>query len=138
MRLEVTRKSGLAIRALEVLAGESRRLKGQELAAQVESTAGFVSQVLTPLVRAGWVTSDPGPSGGYALTVELTDISVLAVIEAVEGPTPLDRCVLADKACDAAHRCALHTSWTRARTLLINELDHLSVRDAIVVTDAPI
>lgn len=133
MRLEITRKSDLAVRSLRVLAESSSRMKGPELAERVGSTAGFVSQVLTPLVRAGWVRSEPGPSGGYALNVGLEAVSVLAVIEAVEGPTDSGRCVLADRPCDESGTCALHVPWMRARRQLLDELDAVTVADASIV-----
>jgi Rrf2 family protein len=127
MRLEVTRKSDLAVRSLHVLATVPGRVKGPDLAAAVGSTPGFVSQVLTPLVRAGWVRSDPGPSGGYSLAADLDDVSVLEVVEAVEGPTDSGRCVLADRPCDDASPCALHGPWLRARSHLLAHLDAVSV-----------
>lgn len=102
-------------------------MKGPELAAAVGSTSGFVSQVVTPLVRAGWVRSDPGPSGGYSLLVDLTEVSILDVIEAVEGPTDNGRCVLADRPCDDGGSCALHIPWVEARAKLLTELDGVSV-----------
>ena len=134
MRLEVTRKSDLAVRSLQALAMTSGRVKGPELAAIVGSTSGFVSQVLTPLVRAGWVRSDPGPSGGYSLTADLDDVSVLAVIETIEGPTDSGRCVLADRPCDEGGTCALHVPWLLARSQLRAQLDAVSVAEASAVT----
>lgn len=137
MRLEVTRKSDLAVRALRVLDDRGTRLKGPALAEALGSTAGFLSQVLTPLVRAGWVRSDPGPSGGYSLSVDLSEVSVLAVVEAIEGPTDTGRCVLVDRPCDETGTCALHTAWLRARSRLLRELDATSVAEASVVGVAP-
>jgi Rrf2 family protein len=136
MRLEVTRKSDLAVRALRVLAQASGRVKGPVLAEAVGSTSGFVPQVMNPLVRQGWVRSDPGPSGGYSLMVGLESVSVLAVIEAIEGPTDSGRCVLADRPCNEAGACALHVPWLRARAQLLRELDATSVADASAVAGA--
>jgi Rrf2 family iron-sulfur cluster assembly transcriptional regulator len=133
MRLEVTRKSDLAVRSLQALAVSPERVKGPALAAMVGSTPGFVSQVLTPLVRVGWVRSDPGPSGGYSLTADLDEVSVLAVIETIEGPTDSGRCVLADRSCDEGGTCALHVPWVRARAQLLTQLDATSVADASAV-----
>lgn len=137
MRLEVTRKSDLAVRSLRVLSESAKRMKGPELAAAVGSTSGFVSQVLTPLVRAGWVRSDPGPTGGYSLTASIDEISVLAVIETIEGPTDSGLCVLADGPCDENDTCALHVPWLRARTQLLAQLDATTVADAEVGTAEP-
>ena len=130
MRLEVTRKSDLAVRSLQALASATARVKGPELAATVGSTPGFVSQVLTPLVRAGWVRSDPGPAGGYSLVADLDAVTVLQVIEAVEGPTDTGRCVLADRPCSDDGPCALHHAWQRARAQLIDLLDSIPVASA--------
>lgn len=122
MRLEVTRKTDLAARALVALAGSDNRMKGAELADALGTTSGFVPQVLAPLVARGWVRSDPGPTGGYSLATELGSLSVLDVVEAVEGPTDTGRCVLADRPCGEDGPCALHHAWSRARTHLVNEL----------------
>ncbi len=134
MRLEVTRKSDLAVRALRALAQARGRVKGPALARSVGSTSGFVSQVLNPLVRQGWVRSDPGPTGGYTLVVELDSVSVLAVIEAIEGPTDSGRCVLADRTCNELGPCALHVPWSQARDHLLEELAGVSVTEASVTT----
>ncbi len=133
MRLEVTRKSDLAVRALRALDAHDERLKGPELAERVGSSAGFVSQVLAPLVRAGWVRSDPGPHGGYRLDTDLSALSILDVIEAVEGPTDAGRCVLADRPCNEHGQCALHVPWVRARDLLLKQLRSTSVAEASMV-----
>ena len=133
MRLEVTRRSDLAVRSLQALAASSERVKGPELAEIVGSTSGFVSQVMTPLVRVGWVRSDPGPSGGYSLTADLDDVSVLAVIETIEGPTDSGRCVLADRPCNERGTCALHVPWLLASAQLRAQLDATSVAAAAAV-----
>lgn len=131
MRLEVTRKSDLAVRVLRVLADHpGARMKSSQLADIVDSTAGFVPQVVTPLVDAGWVHSVSGPTGGYTLVADLADISILAVIEAIEGPTDSGRCVLANRPCSDEGSCALHVAWTRARAELLRELDAVSVAEA--------
>jgi DNA-binding IscR family transcriptional regulator len=50
------------------------------------------------------------------------EVSVLDVIEAVEGPTDTGRCVLADRPCAASGPCALHVPWSHARTQLLDQL----------------
>lgn len=122
MRLEITRRSDLATRALLALAAADARLKSAQLAEQIGTTAGFVPQVLAPLAARGWVRSDPGPTGGYRLAADLADVSVLDVIEAIEGPTDTGRCVLEDRSCGRGGPCALHQPWSTARGHLLAEL----------------
>ena len=129
MRLEITRRAELAVRAMAVLGDATERMKGPELATALGTTTGFVAQVVNPLVKAGWVRSEPGPTGGYAVQVPLGDLSVLEVIEAVDGATDAGRCVVADRPCAATHPCALHTAWGRARTELMKVLGATPLTD---------
>ena len=117
MRLELTRKTDLALRALRALDAASARLPGRELAAAVGTTTQFIAQVMGPMVRAALVTSRPGPAGGYALAPAAGTASVLDVIEAVEGPVEPSRCVLAGGPC-GTDICSLHFAWLAARTAL--------------------
>lgn len=127
MRLEITQKADLAVRAMVELHATPDRLKSADLAAALGTTAGFIPQVMSALVRAGWVRSVPGPTGGYEPVAGLDSLTVLAVVEAVDGPTDTGRCVVAERACDAAEPCAMHVAWGRARTELRSSLDSVSL-----------
>ncbi|MBN2113945.1 MAG: Rrf2 family transcriptional regulator [Acidimicrobiia bacterium] len=117
MRLELTRKTDLALRALRALAASPGRLAGPVLAEAVGTTVPFIAQVMSPMVRAGLVTSRPGPNGGYTLASGAEEASVLQVIEAVEGPIDPHRCVLAGGPC-GEDVCAVHDAWQVARAAL--------------------
>lgn len=130
MRLEVTRRTDLAIRALLSLERHTGRTKAGVLAEEIGTTPGFLSQVMGPLVQHGWVASDPGPLGGYSLLADLTAVSVLAVVEATEGPTDLGLCVLADRTCEAEGPCVMHRAWSTARAHMLKDLDSFTIADA--------
>ena len=97
-------------------------MRATALAEALDTTVGFVPQVVGPLVRAGWVHSSPGPTGGYECTTSLSAVNVLQVIEAVDGATDVGRCVVADRPCQAAAPCALHVAWGTARSQLMGVL----------------
>lgn len=122
MRLEVTRRSDIALRSLAALGMADHRLSAAELGRQVQATATFIPQAVGPLVVAGWVSSGPGRTGGYRLEVSLDDISIRDVIEAIEGPIETDRCVIARRPSATPDPCALHPAWTTARRHLIDQL----------------
>ena len=138
MRLTVTRKSDLAIRALRTLAARSEWVQGDQLAAAVGTTRGFLVQVMAPLVRARWVQSTPGPQGGYRLRTPSGAVTVLDLIEAIEGPLEATTCVLEpDRDCATAHPgtsrpCALHEPGLAARSALRAEL----ARRPVVTADS--
>ena len=129
MRLEITRKADLAARAMLLLARDGGRMKSADLAAALDTTAGFVPQILGPLVERGWIVSVPGPTGGYQATVAPERLSVLEVIEAVEGPTVTGRCIVVDRPCNQAGHCTLHHPWSRARAGLLEELSGTTLAD---------
>lgn len=118
MRLELTRKTDLALRAMQALHAEKARLPGRKLAALIGTTTPFVFQVISPLLDAGWVDSRPGPTGGYALAVDPTGLTLLDVVERIEGPIISDRCVMAGGPCSGAVVCSVHDAWIEARGAL--------------------
>lgn len=123
MRLELSTRTDLALRVLEELDRAGIRVKRPDLAAVVGTTPDFLARVIAPLVRAGWVVSEVGRSGGYQSAIGLHDISMLDVIEAVEGTPDDGRCVLRAGPCRSAENCALHDAWSKARRALMAELD---------------
>ena len=122
MRLEITRKTYLALRAIAFLGDAEGRVKGAELADAIETSTSFLAQVMTPLVREGWVTSEPGRTGGYMSAKAPEAISLLDLIEAVEGRTEDDMCALRGGLCSAVEKCAIHDAWVRARQGLMDDL----------------
>lgn len=122
MRLELSRKTDLAVRLLRLLAAAGERRNGADLAAALGTTTNFLPQVVAPLVRSGWVVSTSGPRGGYELIVAPERLSLGQVIEALEGPLIDGRCLLRPKACPGGEPCILHAPWERARAALLDEL----------------
>ena len=129
MRLEITQRAELAVRALVALENAPARLKSTDLADNLATTAGFVPQVMGPLVRVGWVRSIPGPTGGYELVRSLDTLSVLDVIEIIDGPTDTGRCVVAERMCEAREPCVLHVAWAVARAELRSSLAALQLSE---------
>jgi Rrf2 family iron-sulfur cluster assembly transcriptional regulator len=130
MRLEFMRKTDLALRALMSLEEAGTLVQAADLAETLRSTRQFVPQVMGPLVRAGWVTSVPGPRGGYHLNVDLGATTMLEVIELIEGPTDDGSCVLGGP-CRTEVGCVAHQAWSEARRALLDRLA------ATPVTSAP-
>ncbi len=129
MRLTVSKRSDLAIRAVRYLDTHEGRVSGSEIAEAVGTSVPFLSQVLTPLVAEHWIDSRTGPTGGYALMDAGRAMSLLELVEAIEGPVIDGHCVLEDSACDGTDPCALHTMWSGARSALMSSLAGVRVLD---------
>ena len=127
MRFTLQRKTELALRAIRLLAAHGDTMQGASLAGAIGTTPNFLTQVMSPLIEAGWVTSGRGPTGGYSLAKPAGEITMLALIEASEGPLPTDKCVLEDGPCCDLVPCALHDSWQQAQRALLTELRKMPV-----------
>jgi Rrf2 family protein len=121
MRLEILPRTDLTLRVVQTLA-EGGRWRAVDIAVRVDSSANYVAQLLAPLTRAGWVRSSPGPTGGHELVAELAGVSLLDLIDIVEGVPVVGRCVMADRPCPAPDPCALHDAWIPARDALTERL----------------
>jgi Rrf2 family protein len=86
--MKLTRASDYALGALVHLAraGATRPLASHEIADAHSTPERFLVKVLRPLVSAGILKSIKGPGGGYRLGRLPKDVSLLEVVEAVDGP----------------------------------------------------
>ena len=83
------------------------------LARETGLPAPTTSKVLKRLGRANLVRSVQGPRGGYLLDRPAAQVSVLEVIDAMEGPVALTECASDLSACECAHEgsCGAENGW---------------------------
>lgn len=131
MRLELSKRTDIGIRTLRLLSRlePTSPISRSQLAEAIDTTPGFLPQAINPLIKRGWIDSRPGTNGGYSSRVDPAHISVLELIEAVEGPIDDQTCVLRDAECPNVAPCAMHHPWSRARDALKQELAATCVAD---------
>lgn len=133
MRLSLTKRGEYAVRmALHLArANGGGRVTAGELGAACDIPMGNVPTVVNLLSRAGVLDCSPGRGGGCMLGRPADEISLLEVIEAVEGPLG-SMCVLDAKRCGLPGReCALHAAWASGREAVLGALGDLSLADAV-------
>ena len=133
MRMSLTRQADHAVRALVWLAGQpaGSRRKAAEIAGAVGIPLPFAARVFARLQRAGFLAARAGHDGGYALARRPSDVSLLQVIEAFEGPLHARGCLMRDGACGVGGFCQLHGAWATAQAALRNVLAGTSLAEAI-------
>ncbi len=110
--LRVTKLTDYATVLLTVLANRSGEvLSATELAEASGLEATTVSKVLKPLAQAGLVEGLRGVHGGYRLAHAAGDISLVQIIEAMEGPLAITECSQHDSQCGIAQRCGVRANW---------------------------
>jgi Rrf2 family protein len=135
MRLELTKRADYAIRAVLALArtppGERRSVR--EVAADQSIPVRFLPQVMGDLVQAGLVEATVGRAGGYRLAKPSTAISLLDVVEAVEGDSRRRVCVLRGGPCALEGVCDVHAVFAVAQDDVLRRLRTTTIADTIGV-----
>lgn len=83
-----------------------------QIAKEKRLSAGYLVQLIQPLVKAKLIVSKEGKGGGYALAKSPQNISVLEILDALEGPTMLVQCLKSDsKRCPGFEKCEVRKIW---------------------------
>jgi Rrf2 family protein len=135
MKIALQRKGDYAVRAVLDLArnhGQTRR-KAREIAADMDIPGKYLPQVLAVLAHAGIVASVSGPDGGYELARHPRDVSLLEVVEAVEGEVRSSECILRGGPCRWETACAVHAAWSSAQDRFKAQLEATSFAELALV-----
>lgn len=81
-----------ALHCCVLLSAATEPVAAAKLAELHDASPTYMAKQLQLLSRAGLVRSAPGQSGGYLLTRPATEITVLDVVEAIDGSQPAFRC----------------------------------------------
>ncbi|NHZ70687.1 MAG: Rrf2 family transcriptional regulator [Proteobacteria bacterium] len=124
MYLQLNQRTELAFEALVLLnESDSEYVAGSIIAENVGISAEYLTKVMAPIKRAGWVSSSSGRGGGYRIAIDLTEHCVLDLVEIIEGKVDRSKCMHGDSRNPAKALCDLHVPWVRARDALLNELE---------------
>jgi Rrf2 family protein len=96
----------------------------------------FASQILASLVRYGFLQSVAGPRGGYRLARPPAEISLLDVLEIIEGPVLVDECLLGGGSCNWTKVCPLHEAWGEATAGFADSLARINSEDLARIEEA--
>jgi len=130
--VEISAKSDYAIRALLVLAAHAPNLtKIDVVIGEQQLPRKFVESILGDLRRAGLVRSMRGAEGGYALARPATEISIGAVIRAVDGPLAEVRGLRPDEMNYLGVAEHLPALWVAVRASLRRVLDDTSLQQLL-------
>jgi Rrf2 family protein len=91
----------------------------------------FLFKILRKLVKRDLVKSFRGPNGGYILAREPSGITFLEVIEAIDGPVVVNRCLSEATRCLLEPSCKMLTAWQRIQEHITDELNTITISDLL-------
>jgi Rrf2 family transcriptional regulator, iron-sulfur cluster assembly transcription factor len=129
VRLELTKRADYGIRAALALAAADpdERLSVTRLAAEWAIPVRFLPQVMADLVAAGIAEGLVGRAGGYRLARPAATVTVLEVIEAIEGDSRRETCVLRGGPCRLNGVCDVHDVFAATQEAMIRQLGGVTI-----------
>jgi FeS assembly SUF system regulator len=126
--LRVTKLTDYATLVMTALAdGPESMLSAAGLAERAGLELPTVSKVLKPLAHAGLVEAFRGSAGGYRLARPADAISLIEIVEAIEGPLGVTECSGAHSACTLESHCGVRGNWRHINQMVADALRGISL-----------
>jgi Rrf2 family protein len=138
MQLKLKRTGDYAVRAMIDVArrNETGLRQARDIASEQQIPYKSLTLTLAQLVAEELLVAKQGPAGGYRLARPATAITLGDIIEAAEGPTTFNHCVLREGPCDWDETCPVHDTWSNAQSALARELDATTLADLARIDSA--
>jgi Rrf2 family protein len=129
----LTRRGEYAIRGMIYLAQKpaGTLFSLAEIAAAIDAPVSFCSKIFQSLVRAGFVTSTRGVGGGLTMGKKGLTLTLLELVERVEGPILLNKCLGGPGTCSRDNRCKAHCVWKDIQSEITKKLSAITLADLI-------
>jgi Rrf2 family cysteine metabolism transcriptional repressor len=131
MALQLSTRDRYGVRLMVALARNYGR--GVTLLRDVSRSEGisekYLGQIVIPLKAAGLLESHRGSHGGYALALSPEKITVMNVVEAIDGKITPVPCVEDASCCERSSACAVTGVWKKLRNDIDETLSSFSLAD---------
>jgi Rrf2 family protein len=130
--MKLSPAAALAIRGAVVLAEEYGQgpIPLGDICSRRDLPKQYLVKIFSSLARAGLISPIRGQRGGYILARDPDRISLLQVIEAVEGPIALNYCQQTPSQCDRTS-CPMRPLWTELQQTLSGKLNAMTLADCV-------
>ncbi len=132
--MRITLESDYALRIITVLASHADIVDAKTVAEETSVTLRFTLKILHKLVQGNLVRSYKGASGGYKLNASPSEITLKSVIELIDGPIAIARCLETSESCSLNHdkaSCIYHHIFEIISIDVAKKLEGITIDDAI-------
>jgi Rrf2 family protein len=122
--MQITRQADYALRAMLYLArlDPHQRAATSQIAEEQNIPASFLAKIISQLSISGLINTSRGAHGGVSLARPADQITLLEVVESIDGPLMLNQCTLTPDACPFGPECPLRAIWCETQAQLIERL----------------
>ncbi len=119
-----------AIRAAVFIAsraGENVKLSVREIAEEIEAPQAFTAKILQNLNKYKIVTSLKGPYGGFYCEKYQLDLTIIEIVNAIDGVAVFKECVMGLHSCSDEHPCPMHYQYAESRNKLLATFEQTTI-----------
>lgn len=122
--MQITRQADYALRAMYYLARlePNQRAATSQIAEEQRIPPSFLAKIISQLSIAGLIHTSRGAHGGVTLARPPEEITILEVVEAIDGPIALNECTYSKDACPFGDDCPIRPLWCEAQDQLVEKL----------------
>jgi Rrf2 family protein len=122
--MQITRQADYALRAMLYLAKlePTQRAATSQIAEEQHIPPSFLAKIISQLSIAGLIHTSRGARGGVSMARAPEEISILEVVEAIDGPISLNECTHSAGACTFGETCPLRPLWCDTQSELVTRL----------------
>ena len=132
--MRITLESDYALRILTAMAGYEHVTDAKTISTDTSVTLRFTLKILHKLVQGDLVESFKGVNGGYKLKTTPDKITLKQVIELIDGPIAIARCLDTDEGCSLncdKSACDYHHIFDIISIDLASKLNKITIQDVI-------
>jgi Rrf2 family protein len=131
--MHISKGCDYALRAILYLSSKPKEkiFRLEEISISQDIPKKFLAKILPVLVKNGIVKSHQGFQGGYLLGKSPSDITFLDIVEAIEGPIVISKCLEDESSCERRSSCNMHSIWSEVNDVLRNFLGRKKIVDIL-------
>jgi Rrf2 family protein len=121
--MNFSKTTSYSITVLNFLAKhQDERYSAKALNQKLDIPWQYLRQLLTTLSKEGFIDSAQGRNGGFSLSRDPAKISIASIVEATEGMSVFNTCIMGFRECPFDVKCAMHETWEETRANIIKVL----------------
>jgi Rrf2 family protein len=120
-----------AVIYLAVNSSKEKKIMVKDIYEDIDVSQTYLAKLLQELSRQNVISSIKGPKGGFYLTEENLDSSLLDIVSVIDGETRIKSCVLGINECNTDNPCALHYQLGSFKKSFMENLKKIKIKDLI-------
>lgn len=131
INMRITKAAEHSIQILYQLAKRKTRLTATELASLLSAPINHLYKLIQALAKAKYILTEQGKTGGVELLKPPDKISLLEIVEYIDGKVSISNCFLGKKTCASIQNCRLKVKLNEARDSFVKVLKNSTIQDLL-------